>query len=64
MQLSHYTDEWRLTLKTDTYAAYEAGSLVLLYLNYNTIISEWCNGSTTDFGSVSVGSNPSSETKK
>lgn len=21
MQLSHYTDEWRLTLKTDTYAA-------------------------------------------
>ena len=27
-------------------------------------IELWCNGSTTDFGSVCLGSNPSSSTKK
>ena len=27
-------------------------------MNYHNIIGVWCNGSTTDFGSVSGGSNP------
>ena len=31
-------------------------------MNYYNIIGVWCNGSTTDFGSVCVGSNPTTPT--
>ena len=30
----------------------------LLYKVYAKLIALWCNGSTTDFGSVRAGSNP------
>jgi hypothetical protein len=35
---------------------------IILQSDYNS--DRWCNGSTSDFGSVSLGSNPGRSTKK
>jgi hypothetical protein len=39
-------------------------SFLCLYFCTPFRIELWCNGSTTDFGSVCLGSNPSSSTAK